>query len=479
MPHSLTSSMQGEESEAADFTEDSNVTTPDRELDVSLNSPSRSTSDCTPGSDTTAPYLPDTQRIFKRAKKPSPSDSLLSLVSDKLQEFPDAPRPYVNQDQRRCIGSIREQLKLSWLTSLIGCVLFAAGMRLLFWNEGQVVQTARLLEEALNTIIPVQYTSVVMAENNGKLVHFSGALHVGELLTEPEYGVAVPAAKLKRRVQMYQWVEEEQNSELMPGDHEYVETSYSYTMEWRDKLIDSSLFYSTSGHHNPKEFPLKSIVYVNEHVIVGSCVFGAALKEKFSDYVLVTSDERPERRDIKLHAGLYYHSQDVWNPEVGDIRVQFSYAGKAGEVVSVVGMQVGKEIRPYQTFSGDEILMLRYGRLTVEEMFLEERVHNQWLTWALRGLGWLMMFLGANCLTNILHLIVSRYSVLHDLLVLGVNSMNVAISTSASLLVTSFAWIWYHPVLGGFLMIGAAVPFLYSAIQLYCGDHQENRYQRL
>jgi hypothetical protein len=73
--------------------------------------------------------------------------------------------------------------------------------------------------------------------------------------------------------------------------------------------------------------------------------------------------------------------------------------------VSIVGMQVGKEIRPYQTFSGDQILMLRYGHLTVEEMFLEERVRNHWLTWAYRGLGWLMMFLGANCLTNILRLI--------------------------------------------------------------------------
>ena len=81
-----------------------------------------------------------------------------------------------------------------------------------------------------------------------------------------------------------------------------------------------------------------------------------------------------------------------------------SYSGTFPQV-SVVGMQDGKEIRPYKTLAGDEILMLRYGHMSIEEMFLEEQVRNQWLTWAYRGLGWFMMFLGANCLTDILRCI--------------------------------------------------------------------------
>ena len=38
-----------------------------------------------------------------------------------------------------------------------------------------------------------------------------------------------------------------------------------------------------------------------------------------------------------MHAGLYFHAKDVWESDVGDIRVQFSYAGREGEQVINAG----------------------------------------------------------------------------------------------------------------------------------------------
>ena len=75
----------------------------------------------------------------------------------------------------------------------------------------------------------------------------------------------------------------------------------------------------------------------NSRVKIGGFLLGKELKAKFEEFTTFTSDERPSDPGIKMHAGLYFHAKDVWESDVGDIRVQFSYAGREGEQVINAG----------------------------------------------------------------------------------------------------------------------------------------------
>ncbi|XP_047104037.1 transmembrane protein 43 homolog isoform X1 [Schistocerca piceifrons] len=345
----------------------------------------------------------------------------------------------------------RIKRKGTWFSLLLGFVTCVCGISLLLWNEEKAISFTQSFEEAVKEAISIHPGSKINPDNDGHLVHITGPLEISEPLTEVEYGISVPAVKLKRRVQMYQWVEEHVQSDAPAADNTAA-PQFNYVNDWRDKLIDSTKFRVKSGHQNPKVFPFKSTVYVSEQVSVGPFYLSAELKDKFNDFVLITSDERPERRDIRMHLGLYYHTQDVWSPEVGDVRVQFSYAGKAGDVVSIIGKQNGNKIEPYKAPNGNEILILHHGILTVEETLQREHSPNIWLIWLCRIAGWLLLFQGSSYLNGLLRFVFWKPT-------------NGALSLSATLLVVAVAWFQYRPLFSATMAIGATLPLLWSGLR--------------
>lgn len=62
------------------------------------------------------------------------------------------------------------------------------------------------LNEALDNVVSVNVKQKPFIDD--QIIHIVGKLTTGEPLTEPDYNIQVQAVKLKRRVQMYQWVEE-------------------------------------------------------------------------------------------------------------------------------------------------------------------------------------------------------------------------------------------------------------------------------
>ncbi|XP_060517410.1 transmembrane protein 43 homolog [Cylas formicarius] len=364
--------------------------------------------------------------------------------------------------------SLIDEFRKRWLTSVIGICIFGAGVYLLTWNEGRAVHHHHSLEEVFQNAISLNQYDKLRPEFDGRVVHIAGDLVVDEPLTDPEYGISIQAVKLKRRVQMYQWVEE--RSPRNDGDdivQQKSENDYYYVTEWRDKLVDSSTFYIRHGHRNPREMPLKTVTYIAPYVQVGALKLGAEIKDKFIDFTEVSSDERPERRDIKLHMGIYYHCQDVWNPEVGDIRVQFYYAGMAGEPVTVIAQQQHDILIPYHSSRGRDIALLRYGNLDVSQMSNFEHSDARWETWTFRFYGCFFVYCSTLCLSWLLKALYVSVSNLHNFTGEAVDCNNFMVAGSASLLIIASAWISHRPVIGVSLVFTAISPFLYCIMGVY------------
>lgn len=334
---------------------------------------------------------------------------------------------------------------------LIGLILLPGSGFLLFWNEGRAVQTARSLTEGAGVVRDVS-ADRPDAANEGRLVHVSGPVRVTQAPLDSDLDVKPPGGTLRlvRNVEMFQWIEENRSETRtrLGGGTETVTTS-TYRRDWHAGRMDSSRFHQPDGHQNP---PLR---YASRSFTAqGATLGGFRLSEQ-------QLGDLPADQTLTLPGsgdGTRFIGSDPGNPRVGDLRITWRYAQP--DSVSVIGAQAGDGFAPYATNAGDRLLLTRAGTVPASAMFQQAQDDNAVLTWILRLVGVVLMFIGFALLLNPLKVLADVIPPLGAVVGFGTGLLAAVLTLLVAPVVVAVAWLFYRPLIGiAILAVGLALAY--------------------
>ncbi len=348
--------------------------------------------------------------------------------------------------------------------ALIGLLMFAISFPLLFWNEGRAVRRAQDLEHGASSVVSLGSTDPDEA-NEGELVHVTGPVEADDEPTDEVFAVSADAIKLARTVEMYQWKEKTKTKKKKKvGGGTEKTTEYTYHKTWSEKAINSSNFKISAGHSNPGSMPYQSETFTASGVHLG----GFDLAPTFVDDLSASTDYRVDDADLpagaRMHAGGIYIGSNPSSPRIGDVRITYTIA-EAGPA-SVIGAQEGSRIAPYsdEEMNG-EIALLERGTVGSQKMFESAQESNYILTWVLRLVGFLLMFIGLRLVARPLSVVADFIPFVGSIVEFGTGLIAFFIALALSGVTIAVAWIFYRPLLA-ILIIAGAIGAVVAAVML-------------
>ena len=344
---------------------------------------------------------------------------------------------------------------------LVGFIASVASVFLLFWNEGRAVQTAKSLKEGSGAVVSIS-ADQVDAANDGKLVHISGEATTDETLSDEEFNISEQALRLERLVEMYQWEEDvDRDTRKKFGGGTETTTTYSYEEVWSDELIDSNSFNEKhrARYPNPDRMAVPPQTLDANKVTVGNFTLSPSLQSSIqnSSSISVSEDNIPQdmaEQMTVLDQETLYYGEDSQEPRIGDCRVRFVVTLPA--IVSVIAEQTGDTFQPYQTEAGDALSMLRMDMVSADQMFAMAQADNRAMTWMLRGIGAVVMFIGLYMFTKPITVLADVIPIFGNIAEMGFMFVCGMLTLAGSSLVIGIAWVYYRPLVG-IPLIGVAI----------------------
>ncbi len=358
---------------------------------------------------------------------------------------------YSNSSSENWFSRLMESFK----TVFLGFILFTGAFFLIWWNEGRAIKTTLGIEQGLNVMVEANLNEID-PNNNGKLVHLSGKVSSGELLTDHDFHFSVNAIKLRRSVEMFQWIEKKsvkKNTKI--GGSEETKTTYSYEKQWEKKLIDSDQFEKRKKHKNPKVIPFNEYNIQSRKVNIGvyqlspSLITGVNHYKAYENINLDSVNYKNAKLiyDKNNSPTVYLGDGEINKPKIGDIIVSFDVV-PVDDDYSIIAQQQKKSFTPFKTASGTTIEVITKGIPSSDEMFGAEHSSNNIVTWLYRLGGLLMLYFGIKNIFNPLVVLAEIIPILGKLLDMGISLFAGVIAFILAFITIAIAWVFHRPILG-------------------------------
>lgn len=330
---------------------------------------------------------------------------------------------------------------------ILGIILIIIGSVFLVSNEKNNVKNIKTVDELRKKVVDVS-DAKVLTKNNGKLVAVSGSIDYDEQnISDPVFNVTAKTPKLVRTVESYQWVEDTENN----GDT----VNYSYKKEWSSKIIDSDVFNNTE-YSNPKTREYDTETYLASNIKLGEYYLSENQK---------VSLNAGKELSIKNMEGIYLksgfnivdeyitNSKDYSKPEIGDIRIKYTYNDSTN--ISVLALQDGNGFTDFISKAGKKINKVYAGKLNSTHMIDKIAKTNNMKKWIFRGIGALIIIIGYISLFNLVTFLLEYIPALGKVASSLIKLIAGLIGFIHSLLIIVIAWFRYRPILS--LILGVII----------------------
>ena len=300
------------------------------------------------------------------------------------------------------------------------------------------------------------------AENEGALVHISGPLTLDGNLADTVLGIegGAQTVRLERKVEQFAWIEESRTSiKTNAGGSQDRTTNYTYRLAWTDSPESGASFYVSEGHENPP-VPIRSNTRRHKTGQIGGFMVSEGvgdlgvseqmiLAQRQAD--MIAAALKPDRA-AHLTAGAVQFSENVHEPQLGDLRI--SYFTSDIEEASAVGKQDQGTVVPYVAQNGTTVFLLEEGLQPAGQMFETAQAVSRHKTWVFRVLLLVMMFIGFKALLSIVDVLASAVPVLGWL----TSNLTTLIAVALTVLIgggaMAIAWLMVRPLVSGAILTG-------------------------